>query len=77
MYAIIEDSGTQIKVAEGDLYQWDKKSTYIQEPPFFTNFGLKPGEIYDAPIAKLTPMQTPTTPVTINAVLISSPLWPG
>jgi aconitate hydratase len=24
----------QIKVAEGDLYQWDEKSTYIQEPPF-------------------------------------------
>jgi aconitate hydratase A / 2-methylisocitrate dehydratase len=26
----------QIKVAEGDLYQWDEQSTYIQEPPFLS-----------------------------------------
>jgi aconitate hydratase len=26
-----------IKVAEGDLYQWDGKSTYIQEPPFLAD----------------------------------------
>ena len=26
----------QINVAEGDLYQWDAKSTYIQEPPFLS-----------------------------------------
>ncbi len=25
----------QVKVAEGDLFQWDPESTYIQEPPFF------------------------------------------
>ena len=29
-----------IKGASGDLYTWDKASTYIQEPPFFTEFGL-------------------------------------
>jgi aconitate hydratase len=26
-----------IKVAEGDLYQWDEASTYIQEPPFLVD----------------------------------------
>lgn len=26
-----------IKVAEGDLYQWDDSSTYIQEPPFLSD----------------------------------------
>jgi aconitate hydratase len=26
-----------IKVAEGDLYQWDDASTYIQEPPFLSD----------------------------------------
>jgi aconitate hydratase len=26
-----------IKVAEGDLYQWDERSTYIQEPPFLAD----------------------------------------
>jgi aconitate hydratase len=29
----------------GQVYQWDTKSTYIQEPPFFVNFGMQPGAI--------------------------------
>ena len=29
----------------GDVYAWDDASTYIQEPPFFTNFGMEPGTI--------------------------------
>ena len=29
-----------IKVAEGDLYQWDEASTYIQHPPFFQRLTL-------------------------------------
>jgi aconitate hydratase len=29
----------------GQVYQWDTKSTYIQEPPFFVNFGMQPGTI--------------------------------
>ena len=29
------DMWQDIKVAEGDLYQWDAASTYIQHPPFF------------------------------------------
>jgi aconitate hydratase len=35
----------EIPSCAGDVYQWDPKSTYIQEPPFFTNFSLQPGEI--------------------------------
>jgi aconitate hydratase len=27
------------------IYQWDKNSTYIQEPPYFENFGMSPGHI--------------------------------
>jgi aconitate hydratase len=30
-----------IKVAEGDLYQWDERSTYIQEPPFLADLTTK------------------------------------
>ena len=30
-----------IKSSEGDVYQWDKQSTYIQNPPFFDNFSLE------------------------------------
>jgi aconitate hydratase len=35
----------EIPASTGNVYTWDDKSTYIQEPPFFTNFGLKAGEI--------------------------------
>ncbi len=35
----------EIPSSIGNVYEWDEKSTYIQEPPFFTNFSLKPGEI--------------------------------
>jgi aconitate hydratase len=33
---------SEIEGSEGDLYDWDETSTYIQEPPFFTNFSLEP-----------------------------------
>jgi aconitate hydratase len=38
----------EIPSSVGNVYEWDVKSTYIQEPPFFTHFSLQPGSI--API---------------------------
>jgi aconitate hydratase len=35
----------EIPSTAGNVYAFDAKSTYIQEPPFFTNFGLTPGAI--------------------------------
>jgi aconitate hydratase len=35
----------EIPSSTGEVYQWDRKSTYIQEPPFFTGFGMEPGHI--------------------------------
>jgi aconitate hydratase len=35
----------EIPSTTGDVYAFDAKSTYIQEPPFFTNFSLTPGSI--------------------------------
>jgi aconitate hydratase len=35
----------EIPASTGDVYAWDEKSTYIQEPPFFTSFGMQPGTI--------------------------------
>jgi aconitate hydratase len=35
----------EIPASTGNAYQWDAQSTYIQEPPFFTSFGLKPGPL--------------------------------
>ena len=31
----------QIPSSTGMLYSWDPQSTYIQEPPFFTSFGMR------------------------------------
>jgi aconitate hydratase len=35
----------EIPSSTGDVYQWDEKSDYIHEPPFFQNFSMKPGHI--------------------------------
>jgi hypothetical protein len=35
----------QIKVAEGDLFQWEEASTYIQEPPFLSDMTVVVGNI--------------------------------
>jgi aconitate hydratase len=40
-----------MKVPEGDIYQWDPKSTYIKLPPFFENMPKTPpalADIHDA-----------------------------
>jgi aconitate hydratase len=35
----------EIPAPAGAVYQWDARSTYIQEPPFFTRLGPQPGVI--------------------------------
>ena len=35
----------EIPSSTGDVYQWDEKSDYIHEPPFFQNFSMKHGHI--------------------------------
>ncbi len=35
----------EISSSVGNVYEWDRNSTYIQEPPFFTQFGMQPGTI--------------------------------
>jgi aconitate hydratase A / 2-methylisocitrate dehydratase len=34
-----------IPSSTGDIYQWDEKSDYIHEPPFFQKFSMEPGHI--------------------------------
>jgi aconitate hydratase len=34
-----------IPSSTGDIYQWDEKSDYIHEPPFFEKFSMEPGHI--------------------------------
>jgi aconitate hydratase len=35
----------EIPSSTGDIYQWDEKSDYIHQPPFFQNFSMEPGRI--------------------------------
>lgn len=35
----------EIPSSTGDIYQWNPKSDYIHEPPFFENFAMEPGKI--------------------------------
>src|SRR5947199_3125778 len=35
----------EIPSSTGDIYQWDEKSDYIHDPPFFENFSMEPGQI--------------------------------
>ncbi len=42
----------EIPASTGDVYAWDEKSTYIQEPPFFTSFGMQPGTISEIRAAR-------------------------
>src|SRR5207247_7031118 len=37
----------EIPSSTGDVYQWDEKSDYIHEPPFFQNFTMEPGHIME------------------------------
>jgi len=44
----------EINAPTGEIYEWDAKSTYIQEPPFFENFGMEAGTI--TPISGARPL---------------------
>jgi aconitate hydratase len=48
MYASIDrqnDLWNEIPAGTGETYQWDESSTYIQEPPYFDHFEMKPAPI--------------------------------
>jgi aconitate hydratase len=56
-YSTINEANPEwnsIKVAGGERYAWNEKSTYIQAPPFFAKFSMTPGKI--APLAGLRPL---------------------
>ncbi|MDR2981087.1 MAG: aconitate hydratase [Puniceicoccales bacterium] len=37
----------EIPSSTGLVYEWDRSSTYIQEPPFFENYSMEPGRIVE------------------------------
>jgi len=44
-FAAQNPAWNEIPSSAGAVYRWDEKSTYIQEPPFFADFDMKPGTI--------------------------------
>jgi aconitate hydratase len=44
-FAAQNPAWNEIPSSGGNVYRWDAKSTYIQEPPFFENFSMQPGTI--------------------------------
>src|SRR6202040_782418 len=42
-----------MKVPQGDLYQWDSKSTYIKLPPYFDNMPKAPPPLADVHAARV------------------------
>jgi aconitate hydratase len=42
----------EIPSSTGEIYEWDRQSTYIQEPPFFTDFSMTPGTITEIHAAR-------------------------
>jgi aconitate hydratase len=40
-----DEQWAQLQVPEGDLYQWDEKSTYVKHPPYFVGMSEKPAPI--------------------------------
>ncbi len=45
---VINPAWNELPVSDSELFPWNAGSTYIQEPPFLTQMGIKPGAI--API---------------------------
>jgi len=44
-FATLNPKWNEIPSSVGEVYAWDDQSTYIQEPPFFEDFGMEPGHI--------------------------------
>jgi aconitate hydratase len=42
-----DETWQALKVPEGSRYAWDQASTYVQEPPFFTELPPEPGPLRD------------------------------
>jgi aconitate hydratase len=42
----------EVPSSVGQIYEWDRKSTYIQEPPFFEKFGMEAGTISNITAAR-------------------------
>lgn len=50
------DMWKEIKVVEGDLYEWDEQSTYIHHPPYFQSISMEVGPVQGIKSARVLGM---------------------
>ncbi|MFZ5817050.1 MAG: aconitate hydratase AcnA [Bacillota bacterium] len=48
-----DENWQALKAPEGDLFEWDADSTYIQQPPYFVDMGLTPPPVKDVTGARV------------------------
>jgi len=48
-----DETWQKIAVDATETYNWDKNSTYVQNPPFFIDMGEEPGDVHDIKNANL------------------------
>jgi aconitate hydratase len=48
-----DDNWKNLQVPTGDLYKWEKESTYIKQPPFFDNLKAKADTVQDIKKARV------------------------
>jgi aconitate hydratase A / 2-methylisocitrate dehydratase len=51
-----DDRWRGLQIPQGDLFQWDTKSTYVKAPPFFDGIGAEPSPITDIEGARVLAM---------------------
>ena len=65
----------EVPSTAGQIYEWDHASTYIQEPPFFTGFGMEAGTITN--ITGARPMGIFGDSVTTDHISPAGAIKPG
>lgn len=48
-----DEAWRALDVPEGDLYEWDAKSTYVKHPPYFENMTATPAPVKDITAARV------------------------
>ncbi len=52
-YLTVMKSGKRIPITESALFQWQKDSTYVQHPPFFTGMTVQPAPLKNIDKARI------------------------
>ena len=62
-----DETWRALRVPEGSRYAWEPSSTYVQEPPFFTNLPAEPPALTDITDARVLAVLGDSVPRTTSA----------